>query len=220
MIKRLLSYLVPIKVYETPSNTSTNLEVTWNNGKLVLDSKHTNYSHGSLEKVLKKGMQHIGYSTLKNIKTTLLLGVAGGSAINLLRNEIQNKGTIIGVDIDPKVIDIATTYFNLGEYQNFEMVVQDAQIYIAQNEQKFDFILVDIFEDNVMPNFLFESKFIENVKRAMAKECYILFNFMLLNDIENKLNAFTASFHAEDYKVTTLVNVEGFNKLVIVNKIN
>jgi hypothetical protein len=43
---------------------------------------------------------------------------------------------------------------------------------------------------------------------------------MLLNDIENKLNAFTASFHAEDYKVTTLVNVEGFNKLVIVNKIN
>jgi spermidine synthase len=215
MIKRLLSYLVPIKVYETPSNTSTNLEVTWNNGKLVLDSKHTNYSHGSLEKVLKKGMQHIGY-----IKSTLLLGVAGGSAINLLRNEIQNKGTIIGVDIDPKVIDIATTYFNLGEYQNFEMVVQDAQIYIAQNEQKFDFILVDIFEDNVMPNFLFESKFIENVKRAMAKDCYILFNFMLLNDIENKLNAFTASFHTEDYKVTTLVNVQGFNKLVIVNKIN
>ncbi len=220
MIKRLLSYLVPIKVYETPSNTSTNLEVTWNNGTLVLDSKHTNYSHGSLEKVLKKGMQHIGYKTLKDVKSTLLLGVAGGSAIKILRNEIQNKGKIIGVDIDPKVIDIATTYFNLGDYQNFEMILEDARVFIAQNEQKFDFILIDIFEDNVMPNFLFESNFIDNIKRSMSKDSYILFNFMLLNDIENKLHKFTAAFPTEDYKVTTLVNVESFNKLIIVTKIS
>lgn len=220
MIKRLLSYLVPIKVYETPSNTSTNLEVTWNNGTLVLDSKHTNYSHGSLEKVLKKGMQHIGYKTLKDVKSTLLLGVAGGSAIKILRNEIQNKGKIIGVDIDPKVIDIATTYFNLGDYQNFEMILEDVRVFIAYNEQKFDFILIDIFEDNVMPNFLFESNFIDNIKRSMSKDSYILFNFMLLNDIENKLHKFTAAFPTEDYKVTTLVNVETFNKLVIVTKIS
>ncbi|WP_396197259.1 spermidine synthase [Flavobacterium sp.] len=220
MIKRLLSYLVPIKVYETPSYTSTNLEVTWNNGSLVLDSKHTNYSHGSLEKVLKKGMQHIGYTTLKDAKSTLLLGVAGGSAIKILRNEIHNEGKIIGVDIDPKVIDVATTYFNLGAYQNFEMIIEDARVFIAQNEQKFDFILIDIFEDNIMPDFLFEATFIENIKLAMAKNSYILFNFMLLNDIENKLHKFTTAFETEAYKVSTLLNVEAFNKLVVVNKIN
>lgn len=220
MIKRLLSYLVPIKVYETPSYTSANLEVTWNNGSLVLDSKHTNYSHGSLEKVLKKGMQHIGYTTLKDAKSTLLLGVAGGSAIKILRNEIHNEGKIIGVDIDSKVIDVATTYFNLGAYQNFEMIIEDARVFIAQNEQKFDFILIDIFEDNVMPDFLFEATFIENIKLAMAKNSYILFNFMLLNDIENKLHKFTAAFETEAYKVSTLLNVEAFNKLVVVNKIN
>jgi spermidine synthase len=220
MIKRLFSYLIPIKVYETPSNTSSNLEVTWNNGKLVLDSKHTNYSHGSLEKVLDKGMQHIGYATLKNVQSTLLLGVAGGSAINLLRNKIHNNGIIIGVDIDSKVIDIATTYFNLGNYKNFEIVIQDAQIFIAQNNHKFDFIILDIFEDNVMPSFLFESNFIENIKRSMAKNSCILFNFMLLNDIENKLHKFTTAFQTKDYKVTTLVNVETFNKLIVVNKIS
>lgn len=220
MIKRLLSYLVPIKVYETPSNTSANLEVTWNNGTLVLDSKHTNYSHGSLEKVLKKGMQYIGYTTLKDAKSTLLLGVAAGSAIKILRNEIHNEGKIIGVDIDPKVIDVATNYFNLGAYQNFEMIIEDARVFIAHNEQKFDFILIDIFEDNVMPDFLFEATFIENIKLAMTKNSYILFNFMLLNDIENKLHKFTAAFETEAYKVSTLLNVEAFNKLVVVNKIN
>ena len=60
MIKQLLSYFLPIKIYETQSTVSSNLEVTWNNGKLVLDSKHTNYSYGSLEKVLRKGFQQIG----------------------------------------------------------------------------------------------------------------------------------------------------------------
>ncbi|WP_396209070.1 spermidine synthase [Flavobacterium sp.] len=220
MIKRLFSYLIPIKVFETPSNTSSNLEVTWNNGKLVLDSKHTNYSHGSLEKVLEKGMQHIGYSTLKNVQSTLLLGVAGGSAINLLRNKIHNNGIIIGVDIDPKVIDIATTYFNLGNYQNFEIVIQDAQIFIAQNNHKFDFVILDIFEDDVMPSFLFESNFIENIKQSMANNSWILFNFMLLNDVESKLHKFTTAFQTKDYKVTTLVNVETFNKLIVVNKIS
>lgn len=220
MIKRLLSYFVPIKVYETPSKTSTNLEVTWNNGTLVLDSKHTNYSYGSLEKVLKKGMQHIGFKTLKDVKSTLLLGVAGGSAIKILRNEIHNKGKITGVEIDSKVIDIATTYFNLGCYHNFEIIIEDARIFIAQNEQKFDFILIDIFEDNAMPDFLFEDPFIENIKLAMTKNSYILFNFMLLNDFENKLHKFIAAFDTNEYKVSTLLNVEAFNNLVIVNKTN
>jgi hypothetical protein len=43
---------------------------------------------------------------------------------------------------------------------------------------------------------------------------------MLLNDIENKLHKFTAAFETEAYKVSTLLNVEAFNKLVVVNKIN
>jgi len=170
MIKRLLSYLIPIKIYKTPSDISSNLEITWNNGKLVLDSKNTNYSYGSLEKVLKKGMQHIGYSTLKNVKSTLLLGVAGGSAIKIMRKEIYNHELIVGVDVDPKVIELATAYFNLGAYQNLEINIQDAQDFMKSNKQKFDFILIDIFEDNSMPDFLFERNFIENIKGAMQKK--------------------------------------------------
>jgi spermidine synthase len=220
MIKRLLSYLIPIKIYETPSDISSNLEITWNNGKLVLDSKNTNYSYGSLEKVLKKGMQHIGYSTLKNVKSTLLLGVAGGSAIKIMRKEIYNHELIVGVDVDPKVIELATAYFNLGTYQNLEINIQDAQDFMKSNKQKFDFILIDIFQDNNMPNFLFERNFIENIKGAMQKNSFLLFNFMLLNDFEKKQQEFTSAFHTQDYKVTTLVNVETFNKLIIVNKIS
>lgn len=52
MIKRLLSFILPMKIYESESKISQSFEVTWNNGKLVLDSKNTNYSYGSLQKIL------------------------------------------------------------------------------------------------------------------------------------------------------------------------
>lgn len=218
MIKRLLSYFLPIKVYEVPSNTSTNLEVTWNNGQLVLDSKHTNYSFGSLEKVLKKGMLHIGFPVIKNMESILLLGVAGGSAIKIIRNEIKCIGKITGVDIDPKIIQIAYDYFNLGSYTNVNILIKDAQEFINENNAKYELIIIDIFEDDCMPNFLFETNFIANIIRAMNKNSYILFNFMLLNDYDKKLQTFISNFNTKEFSITTLINVEEFNKLIIVQK--
>ena len=59
MIRKLFSYFIPINVYQKNSAVSKTLEVTWNNGELVLDSKSTNYSYGSLQRILRKGLKYI-----------------------------------------------------------------------------------------------------------------------------------------------------------------
>ena len=69
MLKKILSYFIPLKVYQKKSGVSKNLEVTWNNGQLVLDSKNTNYSYGSLQRILK-----IGLKKLSNFQRVSLLG--------------------------------------------------------------------------------------------------------------------------------------------------
>lgn len=219
MIKQLLSYFLPIKIYETQSTVSSNLEVTWNNGKLVLDSKHTNYSYGSLEKVLRKGFQQIGYKTILEMKSVLLLGVAGGSAIKTLIEDIGYKGSITGVEIDAEVIKIANTYFGLNEYKNVTIIIDDAQKYIEEHDVKYNLIIIDIFEDSNMPDFLFEEKFINNIKKSLELNGYILFNFMILNDYEKKFTAFKSKFNSSEFKVINLVNVEEFNQLLIIQKI-
>ena len=219
MIKQLLSYFLPIKIYETQSTFSSNLEVTWNNGKLVLDSKHTNYSYGSLEKVLRKGFQQIGYTTILEMKSVLLLGVAGGSAIKTLIEDIGYKGSITGVEIDAEVIKIANTYFGLNEYKNVTIIIDDAQKYIEEHDVKYNLIIIDIFEDSNMPDFLFEEKFINNIKKSLELYGYILFNFMILNDYEKKFTAFKSKFNSSEFKVINLVNVEEFNQLLIIQKI-
>ena len=89
MIKKFLSYLIPIPIEIIPSNVSEQLELTWNNGKLILDTKHTNYSYGNLQKVLRKGLLKIGKENINQMQHILLLGVAGGSVVETLTREFK-----------------------------------------------------------------------------------------------------------------------------------
>ena len=106
MLRRLLSFLVPINIHKQRSAISKSLEVTWANGELVLDSRNTNYSFGSLQRVLRKGLREIGFERIRSMQKILVLGVAGGSVIRTLNDEIKFGGNITGVEIDSDVLDL------------------------------------------------------------------------------------------------------------------
>jgi spermidine synthase len=114
MLSKFLSYFIPINVIKKNSSISKTLEVTWNNGELVLDSKNTNYSYGSLQRILKKGLKYIGFERIRKFENILILGVAGGSVIKTLVDEVKFKGKITGVEIDKDVVEIANKYFKLN----------------------------------------------------------------------------------------------------------
>ena len=82
-----------------------------------MDSKNTNYSYGSLQRILRRGLQSIGFKNIKDSNSILVLGIAGGSVIKTLVNEIEFKGEITGVEIDPEIISLADKYFKLNEIQ-------------------------------------------------------------------------------------------------------
>ena len=92
MLRRVLSFFIPIKIYEKKSAVSQNLEITWNNGELVLDSKNTNYSYGSLQRILKIGLKAIGFNKIQKMQSVLVLVVAGGSyfisSINFFKDSL------------------------------------------------------------------------------------------------------------------------------------
>ena len=60
--KKWLSYLLPITIYKTDSIISKSIELTWHNGQLLLDTQNTNYSYGSLQRILRKGLKEIGFT--------------------------------------------------------------------------------------------------------------------------------------------------------------
>ncbi len=165
MFKKFLSFLIPINIYKQKSLLSKSIEVTWANGELVLDTENTNYSYGSLQRILRKGLLYIGLEKIKSMQEILILGVAGGSVIKTLRNEIGYQGKITGVEIDAEIIEIANKYFELSKTENLEIIIANAAQFVEETTKKYDLIVIDIFQDNIMPEFLFEEKFIQSVTR-------------------------------------------------------
>ena len=220
MIQKLFSYIVPIKIFKKKSQRSKIIEVTWANGELVLDSENTNYSYGSLQRILRYGLRNIGYDAILKMDHILLLGVAGGSVVKTLVDEIQYKGRITGVEIDPEMIKIANEYFNLNEIKQLEVVIDDAFEFVLKTKNKYNLIIIDIFEDIKMPNFLFERFFSERICSLLQNHGFVLFNTMILDEAHNVRNRkYISEIDPKLYASKMLPRVEAHNELIIIEKV-
>jgi spermidine synthase len=220
MISKFLSYFIPINVIKKNSSISKTLEVTWNNGELVLDSKNTNYSYGSLQRILKKGLKYIGYERIRKFENILILGVAGGSVIKTLVDEVKFKGKIIGVEIDKDVVEIANKYFKLNEISNLELIIDDAFEFVLKTKDKYDLIIIDIFQDTTMPNFLFEDFFINRINFLLNVDGFILFNTMVINEKNRIRNLDYKKKFDVNYSIRMYPKVEIHNELFTIKKLS
>lgn len=220
MFKKILSYFYPITIYNKASNISQTLEVTLYNGKTLLNTKNTNYSYGSLQTVLKKGLLTIGKSEISMMNSILVLGVAGGSVIKTLVNDFEFTKNITGVELDAEIIKIANSYFDLDKISNFNCLIEDAEKFVATNKDKYDLIIIDIFKDTEMPEFLFKESFINNIKQLLHINGFIIFNTMLLDSSKKeKVENYLSHFEAENFDKKVLKKVEYYNDLIIIKSL-
>ncbi|MBP6181670.1 fused MFS/spermidine synthase [Flavobacterium sp.] len=220
MIKKIFSYLIPIKIYKSKSSLSKSIEVTWANGELVLDSENANYSYGSLQRILRIGLKNIGFEKIAAMEHILVLGVAGGSVIKTLVDEIKFKGKITGVEIDSDIIKVANKYFALDKIPQLDIVIEDAFEFVLKTKNKYDLIIIDIFQDTTMPNFLFETFFINRICFLLKSRGFILFNTMILNETQNIRNQkYVSEFYENHFKIRTIPRIEIHNELIVIEKL-
>jgi len=217
-IHKIVSYLYPIKVKEISSERSGSLEVTLVNGQLVIDSKNANYSYGSLQQVLKKGLRYIGNEELQKAKNILVLGVAGGSVIKTLRNDFKLKASITGVEIDPDVIDLANSYFKLNSISNLNLIVADAFEFVKTTNTTYDFIIIDIFNDSKMPEELFNNDFWLHIYKSLNNDGKCLFNTIYTSQKDSLRNQELNSFLKNLFKSSKQLKTHRINELFVLEK--
>ncbi len=220
MFKKLLSYLYPITIYSKYSAISKTIEVTLYNGKTLLNTKNTNYSFGSLQSILKKGLLDIGAAEISRMESVLILGVAGGSVVQTLVTDFSFSKNITGVELDSEIIHIANSYFGLDKISNFKCLIQDAEQFVQTDKNQYDLLIIDIFKDTEMPEFLFQESFITNCKQLLNKNGYILFNTMHLNKSNlSKTEAYLSHFDSNLYETKVLKNIEKYNDVIIIKSL-
>lgn len=177
-LKQILSYILPIPIEVCSSEFNSVLEVTLNRGRYVLDAQNSNYSFGALYTIFKNTFIDLGI-TEKPIKNCLLLGLGGGSVVNLLQKKHNLSIPITAVEIDPVVIDLGKKYFNLNNYKDLSIINEDAFDFAMYCNKRFDMIIVDLYINDVVPDKFHSSEFISYLEKMSHSSTVVLFNKML-----------------------------------------
>lgn len=210
-MKRLLSYIYPV-TKTIASQYSGLLEITWYNGKKHLNSKNANYSYGSLQRILKFGIEKI---ELAKVNSVLVLGMGGGSVIKTLREDFNYSKHIDAVEIDAVIIEIAKTEFGISESETLKIHCTDAFEFVKTNDKTFDVIIVDLYIDLSVPDKFLDLEFWDYVITSKSSKGTIIFNASVKDSKSETIKTLTDYIKTKIFKVDILENVNNTNTLII-----
>jgi spermidine synthase len=76
-------------------------------------------------------------------RSVLILGLGGGSAARLIR-ALAPRARIVGVELDPAVVEAARRWFDLDRL-GVELVLGDALAFLRRSRRTFDAVIDDVF---------------------------------------------------------------------------
>jgi spermidine synthase len=182
--KKLMSYFWPVIIDQRKGELVDLLEVIVYNGKLMFDTKEVNYSFGSLHEVMEKVLMRLKQKNY-SFEQTLMLGYGGGSAAQVIHNQIDREAQIVGIEKDKVVVDLCKQYFYTHEVK---LLNEDAFDYVKKaksNGWKYSMIIIDIFRDATVPQY--EESFFDSIGEILEENGVAMLNTMLSEELFNEL---------------------------------
>jgi spermidine synthase len=100
-------------------------------------------------------------------KSVAILGLAGGTAARQYRSAFGSGVDLTGVEIDPEILNVANTYFHLGE-SGVHPVVADARYWLDTHAGKYDVIALDAYQQPYIPFHLTTREFFSGVRSHLS----------------------------------------------------
>jgi spermidine synthase len=216
MLKKIASYFVPIRILKFESERSGPMEIALENGKKVLNSANSNYSYGSLQRVLRTGLVAMNFD--ERFQRILVLGMGAGSIVETIRKHFRSNAFIELIEFDAEIIRIANAEFGMGVYENIHISYIDAETFLRTTPQKFDLIIVDLFLGSTIPEKFLGTAFCKEIAQKTNQGGSILFNTMLDTLTENQLKQLQSKFENAGFLTRILWRIENYNNLLIAEK--
>ncbi|MFZ5844861.1 MAG: spermidine synthase [Patescibacteria group bacterium] len=174
------SYFWPRTVarFSSPYNHNISLVVTAGKYKLLVGGSPQSGPY--IETLWQKALRSFNLDLKAPIKKILILGVAGGTLIHLLRR-IYPLAKIVGVEIDPVMLIIGGEYFGLREVSRLSLIQMEAREFIKRSlakKEKFDLIIVDLYLGQEIPLFVSQEIFLRQLKRLLNPGGELIINFL------------------------------------------
>lgn len=145
---------------------------------------------------------------VSGIKNVLILGLGAGTVAEVI-NKKWPDAKMVGVEIDPVMVDIGKKYFNLNDVKNLKIVIDDA--IKLKSSENFDLIIVDLYKGYAIEKKIKSERFLQKIAQLLEKNGVVIFNV-----ISRQNDNFEASIFLDKLHV---IFKDNFCKRIIVNDI-
>jgi len=189
--KKLLSYVTEISLVKTGSYSNPYLEVLLTNGRHQLVTADAIYSYDDKYENFNHAFKNIDWDNFKGQKV-LLLGLGLGSVILLLEKHFHRLFDYTAVEVDSEICKLCYEY-TLKDLNSFvEVIPREAMQFLESDNQKYDLIIMDIFQSAVIPEKFQSAEFLTSLKNKLNPAGFVLYNRMNITDKDKSDNT---NFH-------------------------
>lgn len=146
----------------------------------------------------------------------LIIGLGGGTMSNTL-HQLFPQANIDNVEIDPAVISVARSYFGFFENSHVRSIVQDGRIFVkraALKKQKYDWIILDAFNGDYIPEHLLTKEFLQEVKSVLTEDGVLTANTFSISELYNHESATYKTVYGDFFNVR---NSNNSNRVILGN---
>jgi spermidine synthase len=123
----------------------------------------------------------VGLAAPARLDRLLVIGLGGGAFPAFVQVHWPDAH-IDAVEIDPVVARIATTHFGLEGGDTLRVHVQDAVEYVRKERTPYDYILLDAYDADDLPEALITHAFLSDVHELLAKDGVVVANIAVRSD--------------------------------------
>ncbi|MCJ8293133.1 MAG: fused MFS/spermidine synthase [Colwellia sp.] len=147
----------------------------------------------------------------------LIIGLGGGTMSNTL-HQLLPDSFIDNVEIDQSVIKVARQYFGFLENEQIKTYSQDGRVFVKRallKQQEYDWIILDAFNGDYIPEHLMTKEFLEEIKSLLSKNGILTANTFSSSKLYGYESATYKSVFGDFYQVT---NQDYSNRIILAGK--
>ncbi|MBI1211200.1 MAG: spermidine synthase [Alphaproteobacteria bacterium] len=144
------------------------------NDRLYTESTHNTKDDRELPVYYTRYMT-AGLIYPKTVGSILEIGSGGGTTAWYLHRYLPNV-PVTTVELDPEVAKVAKTYFGIKDEPNFNVVTRDGRLFLRENTEHYDLILIDAYRGPFVPFHLLTKEFYESVKAHLNESGVVVQN--------------------------------------------
>lgn len=186
-LQTLLSYFKDISLEKSQSPYNPYLEVLLVQGRHQLITSDAIYSFDDKYINFYSAFKKLNWHNAE-VKDVLVLGLGLGSVVLMLEKNFGFNFNYTSIEIDPEICKLAQKY-TLAELDSYvEVVCADAMSFLDVNEEKYDLIIMDIFQSALIPQKFQSVEYLKLLQSKLNVNGILLYNRMNISERDDREN--------------------------------